>query len=739
MNKLSYCLIGDPHAINGVKNSGEVVLSGLWQWGLAFDKHGKKGDVRLLRRKEEIEEYDIIHINMTSGNLPLPQMIRDEIGDDSDTKLVVNVDFDVMQWGQNWVYPTLLTKAVDCADMIFHVESTGAEILEHVLNRKVHTLPHPVDVDGLDRYKKTVREPTIVTMWHRYIPDATLPFFAQNDVPLHRVLLGYAGNVSILPMYDFVYKQRDYISTIETMSTAALGCDLYPGRTFGRSVVEFAALAVPCVCSNTIEAARRCFPSLAVDPFDVAGAHKLFMDLIDDEDKISEVYKYAYDAAGYYSQKNCYERMIGAIEDISDSPKKQWQKIQNRYERRTDEGKSEKYLGIARKLASKFKTFVGVRGLVLDIGCGNGKYAGSTYKSMEHEYIDGENVVIGLDPLTSSEDRFPVVTAYGEEIPFQDNIFDAVVIVSMLDHVIGPKVILEEASRVMKDDGKMFIWSSIFRESAQPYHLHSFTEESLTELVSSMFGITRSEIYGDRQRYMFIECVHQENHYPTVAYRTVPCPSDEYSTDYWLKQTTVDSHKEFWNKCQYKEMQECQVIEIMQKHCSNVKTTLDAGAGTCRMCKPVRDAGYEYSAVDVSCGMLMECGDDVDTHVARLTDLPFEDEQFDLTMCLHVIRHNNPDDYKQIVDELCRVSSEYVLILNPFVKNRDDVKQLLYVSSDLPPHLAIFKKEVWDMPMLIEDLDAMMEENGFHRTLIEPVPGDYKKKDSFVVYGKHNV
>ena len=313
-SKLSYCLIGDPAAINGVKNSGDVILSGLWQWGLAFDKYGKKGDVRLIRRKEDLEEYDVVHINMTAGNLALPQMVRDEIGDDSDTKLIVNVDFDVMQWGANWQYPTLLTKAIDCADMIFHVETTGANILEHILNRKVHTLPHPVDIDGLDKYKKTEREPTIATMWHRYIPDCTLPYFAQKDIPLYRILLGYGAKIPTLAMYDFVYKPRGFIDTIETMSSATFGCDLYPGRTYGRAVVEFAALAVPCICSNTIEAARWCFPDLVIDPFDVAGAHKLFMELINDAEKHEEVYRYAYDAAGYYSQKNCYNRFVEAVE-----------------------------------------------------------------------------------------------------------------------------------------------------------------------------------------------------------------------------------------------------------------------------------------------------------------------------------------------------------------------------------------------------------------------------------------
>lgn len=505
MNKLSYCLIGDPRAINGVKNSGDVVLSGLWQWSLAFDKYGKKGDVQLLRRKEEMEEFDLIHINMTAGNLALPQMVSDELKN-SDTKLIVNIDFDVMQWGVNWRYPTLLTKAIDCADMIFHVESTGANILEHTLNRKVHTLPHPVDVVGLDKYKKIDREPTITTMWHRYIPDCTLPYFAQKDIPLYRVLLGHQGRVPTHSMYDYVYNPLPFTEGLEIMSCSSIGCDLYPGRSYGRSVIEFAALAVPCVCSNTIEASHRCFPDLMVDPFDVKGANQKFKDLIEDDGKLADAYKYAYEAAGYYSQESCYSRMVDIIDDVSDS-ERQWQSIQTRYERRTSEPKPPSYIDFAKNIASMFKDFVGVRGLVLDLGCGNGKYAGGTYESVGHEYLDKENTIIGLDPLFSTEDRFPVVTAFGEHIPFQNNIFDGIVISSVLDHLIDPVAILKESKRVLKKDGKLFIWSSVQKDVKNPHHMHTWTKESLREMVASIFDITRWEEVGQEPLYisMFIE------------------------------------------------------------------------------------------------------------------------------------------------------------------------------------------------------------------------------------------
>lgn len=320
MNKLSYCMLGDSMAVAGIEqytNKGVPMLSGLWQWHLAFDKHGKKGEVRLIRRKEELEDYDVVHVNMTAGNFGLPHMIRDQLGESSSTKLISNIDFEVGAWGQ-LTHPTMLEKVMQCADMVFHVETRGADVLTNVLDRPVPALPHPVDVDGIDRYKKTDREPYIANVYHRYYPDITIPYWVIRDLPLYSMLLGYGnGKVPSLPMYDQVFGHIPFVNMLENMSKAKFGIDLFHGYNYGRTVVEFAALAIPCVCSETIDAAHRCFPDLVVNPFDVKKAHDLFTELIDDDEKYIDVFTRAYEAAGYYSQKNCYDRMVEALEEIT--------------------------------------------------------------------------------------------------------------------------------------------------------------------------------------------------------------------------------------------------------------------------------------------------------------------------------------------------------------------------------------------------------------------------------------
>ena len=315
MHELSYCLIGDPVAAESIRKTDGVVLSGLWQWSLAFEKYGAGGDVELIRRKDELEDYDIIHVNMTSGNFGLNHMIRDQLGDSSSTKLVSNIDFDVGTWGQ-LTHPTMLEKVMDCADLVFHVESRGADVLADVLERTVPTLPHPVDVHGLDKYKKVERDPYVANIYHRYYPDITVPYWVIRDLPLYSVLLGYeGGKIPSLPMYDQVFSHIPFVNMIENMSKAKFGLDMFHGYNYGRTVVEFAALGVPCVCSETIDASSRCFPDLTVNPFDTKTARKLFTQLIDDDEKYVDVFTQGYHAASFYSQENCYNRFVEALEE----------------------------------------------------------------------------------------------------------------------------------------------------------------------------------------------------------------------------------------------------------------------------------------------------------------------------------------------------------------------------------------------------------------------------------------
>jgi hypothetical protein len=318
--KLSYILIGDSRGTELMNKTDQLQLSGLYLWSTAFSRFGKSGTIEPFWRKEDLEDFDIVHINYTPSNIQLPTVIRDELGSSSSTKVVMNIDLDVSQMSPSWAYYTnAMVKELKMADVIFHVEPKGAEILSHLLDREVRVCPHPVDVSCLYDSIKAEREPMIATIFHRYTGCTLIQYIAQRNIPLRRVLMGYTpigkvGAVANAGMYDQILPYMSFQEHVEEVSKAAVGCDMYSGYSYGRAAIEFAALCIPSVVSDTI-AASHLFPETTVHPFDTKGAEERFRRLISDEDFANSVIKTAHDGCSYYSLQNSYARFIEIMED----------------------------------------------------------------------------------------------------------------------------------------------------------------------------------------------------------------------------------------------------------------------------------------------------------------------------------------------------------------------------------------------------------------------------------------
>ena len=313
--RLKYVLIGDERAVSDTRNRKDCLLTGLWGWSRAVSRYGDRGDVRLLRRIEDLEEYDVVHVNLTGGNWALLDVVGDVLKESS-TVLMANIDFTVANW-DNFPYFVMIKKMFSHVDIPFHVEPVGASALSHVLDRRVFYLPHPCDIECLDRHKQADRENYITSVYHRYHSMINCLWMAQINVPLHRVLLGYAkGNVPALPMFDSVFPHLPFMEAIDIMSRGRFGLDLFPFPVAGRAVIDFAALAVPCVCSNQIYSCKELFPDLCIEPFDVKRANSLFLELIDDDEKYERIFKKAYYGVSFYGYKACYRRLVEAFEEV---------------------------------------------------------------------------------------------------------------------------------------------------------------------------------------------------------------------------------------------------------------------------------------------------------------------------------------------------------------------------------------------------------------------------------------
>ena len=93
---------------------------------------------------------------------------------------------------------------------------------------------------------------------------------------------------------------------------------------------------------------------------------------------------------------------------------------------------------------------------VLDVGAGTGvmsEFAYNCNSSLRYTAVDPAHGMLKYTPAY-------VETHLGaaEELPFEDNSFDAILMGESLHHLSNPKIAFEEVKRVLKKNGKLFIY-----------------------------------------------------------------------------------------------------------------------------------------------------------------------------------------------------------------------------------------------------------------------------------------
>ena len=319
---MKYLLIGDTDLFkqaNGDNING-LELSGLFLWSSAFKKYGSIGDIEPYWRIDDLEKYDIVHVNYTPSNVQIPMLIKQELKDSS-TKLVLNVDLDVSKWSPVWANQFIsMIHELKLADIVFHVEPMGQIAIQKLTGVNVHLCPHPVDVSSLYDHILPLeeRENIIGTIFHKYTLDSMTQYLAQKDIPIRKVLFGVPPVnkkiVAQLGMYDQLISQLNFQDYIKEIVKSRIGCDLYDGYSYGRAPIEFAALGIPSVVSNRIGSSWL-FPYTVIDPYNINKAHELFTKLLTDDEFTNKVIKTAHEKCSYYSLKNSYDRFIEMVEE----------------------------------------------------------------------------------------------------------------------------------------------------------------------------------------------------------------------------------------------------------------------------------------------------------------------------------------------------------------------------------------------------------------------------------------
>lgn len=99
-----------------------------------------------------------------------------------------------------------------------------------------------------------------------------------------------------------------------------------------------------------------------------------------------------------------------------------------------------------------------VEGPILDLGCHSGTFTSVVLAKAKTRQVYG--IDISPSAIKLATKRIP----YGEfkvadasKLPFEDNFFEAVYCLEMLEHVDDPIMVLEEIKRVLKRGGKLFV------------------------------------------------------------------------------------------------------------------------------------------------------------------------------------------------------------------------------------------------------------------------------------------
>lgn len=138
------------------------------------------------------------------------------------------------------------------------------------------------------------------------------------------------------------------------------------------------------------------------------------------------------------------------------------------------------------KNRKKLKKIVSkLQGNILDLGCGNGEYSFLMAKKRVNQItaLDASPELIGeIQKILRTNDinNITIVNGDAQELPFKEEIFDAVFCNTVLEHVPEPEKVIQESFRVLKKNG-IFVVSIPFLQEvhADPYDFQRYTPYGL--------------------------------------------------------------------------------------------------------------------------------------------------------------------------------------------------------------------------------------------------------------------
>ncbi|HEX3043581.1 MAG TPA: glycosyltransferase family 2 protein [Bacillota bacterium] len=302
---------------NQNKETADDESARFYQWLKVFGGQVIQGEDGLNSFQDGV--YDLIHIRLTGANLDLIHQVRERLGQNSRTKVVLSLDIPVQYWPREFEQPNRLQQAIRGADFVFGAEYSIARALEEKVGRKVYEIPYPVNPGEMKSNPNGVPDQGITILGGRGVnlKKYLIPLhFFQPDLKIQVLAVG-DGNTA-----DVRYCRRKNIDFVSCATKDELYEKLgesqfllipknYPVR---RDIYDEQNLVVKAAFQGTIllgakpvEAMRRCYPEITGAP--IHNSLLLYWRLKNNPAKINFLRETAKVKAEYYHPDTLQKRL----------------------------------------------------------------------------------------------------------------------------------------------------------------------------------------------------------------------------------------------------------------------------------------------------------------------------------------------------------------------------------------------------------------------------------------------
>jgi hypothetical protein len=144
----------------------------------------------------------------------------------------------------------------------------------------------------------------------------------RKEYAMKIILMNYSkqerkqnGRVPIVCMFNEIAERMPYPNYINYLSQTLINIDVTYDFTYGRGMVDAAALKVPTIGSKTIEAQHKLWPELAITPGKDWEMEAVTARLLGDDDWREEMAQQGYERCDIYSLENSYMKMVKILEE----------------------------------------------------------------------------------------------------------------------------------------------------------------------------------------------------------------------------------------------------------------------------------------------------------------------------------------------------------------------------------------------------------------------------------------